>query len=74
MIASPFKHWDNSKCCCHFPDDRECFRSRHHIYSSEEDESESEREDQDCECVCHENYRCARWRMPENMGKCTHEP
>lgn len=47
--TSGIKHWDDSRCCCHDPDARECFRSRHHV----------ENEAQECECVCHEEYRHA---------------
>ena len=36
-----------TKCCCHYPDARECMRSRYPV--GPDDDSD----DQECECVCH---------------------
>lgn len=46
------EYWDKSKCCCHCPDSRECFRSR---YSVTHDQRGDE-EDGDCERACHGEY------------------
>lgn len=50
---SVFEHWDDSKCCCHFPDGRECFRSR---YIVDPDHYGDHNHDGECECACHHEY------------------
>ncbi len=47
------EHWDDSKCCCHFPDGRECFRSRHSVSP---DNYHDHEHDGECECACHDEY------------------
>lgn len=48
-----FEGWNSSHCCCHFPDSRECFRSR---YAVSPDNHFDPEHDGECECACHGEY------------------
>jgi len=51
--VSALAGWDESRCCCHGPDARECFRSR---YSVDPDHYGDDEHDGKFECVCHHEY------------------
>jgi len=50
---SAIEGWDETKCCCHCPDSKECFRSRYSVHPDNYGDCE---EDGDCECACHGEY------------------
>jgi hypothetical protein len=45
----PILMLEPTKCCCHYPDARECLCSRYPPVGPDEDQDD----DQRCECACH---------------------